>query len=59
MSWCKGGGEAKQPSEQLSLQHLAVIINVDGPVIIHIFRPNFSQKYDKLNKCSSKMYIKI
>ena len=30
MSWCKGGGALKQPSEQLSLQHLAVIINMDA-----------------------------
>ena len=39
----KGGGQ-KQPSEQPSLQHLAVTLK------INICRPNFSEKCDKLNK---------
>ena len=42
MCWCKGGG-AKQPPGQLSLQHLAVIINIDGCNNPY-FRPNFSKK---------------
>ena len=47
----KGGG--KQPFKQPSPQHLAVTLK------INIYRPNFSSKYDKLNKYSSKMYINI
>ena len=49
----KGGGGQKQPFEQPSLQHLAVTLK------INICNPNFSQKYDKLNKYSSKMYKNI
>ena len=35
-SWCEGGGGENQPSEQPSLQHLAVTVSTN------IFWPNFS-----------------
>ena len=37
-SWCEGGGGGRgnQPSEQPSLQHIAVMVKMN------IFRPNFS-----------------
>ena len=43
----EGGGQ-KQQSDQPSLQHLAVTLT-----IMNICRPNFSEKYDKLNNINT------